>query len=98
MRVKLKNFKNKDNSYYNDPDDDMYALSVDNIKKLNACEFEDDKNPITDEICIPIIEMFYTKLSNVEKQYDIVNITYFSFLFILFASISLSVFKKLTLK
>lgn len=96
MRVMLKDFKNKDNIYYNDPDDDMYALSVDNIEKLNACEFEGDKNPITNEECTSTIEMFYNKVNNVEKKYDIVNITYFAFLFILFSSISVSVFKKLT--
>ena len=61
MKVKLKNFYNYNNTKFGEEDDGKYALSVNNIDRLNACEFEDDKNPINNSICGNALNHFKQK-------------------------------------
>ena len=41
---------------FNEEDDGKYALTLDNINKLDACEFDGDKHPVSGESCQPLIE------------------------------------------
>lgn len=71
MRVALKHHQNEDNLKNGDPNDYKYALTMDNLGRLSACEFKDDVNPVNKTQCEK--EGF---LSYIDNEYDIVNILY----------------------
>jgi hypothetical protein len=78
-RVRLKNFKNNDNTRNGDPNDYKYALSLYDIKYLDACDFDDNKHPFTNMRC----EGFTNFIQNVDEKYDAVDLLYIVFLMIL---------------
>ena len=94
MKVKLKNFHNDKNTLFGEEDDGKYALSVNNIDRLNACDFEDGKNPINNSICNSGIETFQTKMNSIDKHFDIVNVLFFILLTFLFIYIIKNIINK----
>ena len=87
MKVKLKDFYNDKNTLFGEEDDGKYALSMSNIDRLNACDFEDGKNPINNSICNSVIETFNSSINNIDKNFDIVNVLFYVLLIFLFIHI-----------
>ena len=78
-RVRLKMFKNRSNISNGDPNDFKYAISLHDINNLDACDFDNNRHPLTNNMC----EGFGNMMNYVDDNYDIVSMLYISFLIML---------------
>ena len=91
-RVRLKLFDNNQNISNGDPNDFKYALSLHDIDNLDACDFMNNKHPLTDKLC----EGFGNMMEHIDMKYDIVSLLYVSFLIMLLLIILNGLWNKLT--